>query len=189
MKKFFKKVMLCICMAAAGMSVTSCDSEVIGQIIGGLINVILQGNNKTYDYSGTAYLTTYQLQQTENGTVNYDPNKGTNYTLELSPSITILNDSVCSIKLNNFTIGNARVNNFVFNTYYDNGSIDPDGPTMLTGATCVLNGVATDIGVTAFKGSITSGTESKMNLSTIHIQFEDFLIKGTFSGNNITSNQ
>jgi hypothetical protein len=60
---------------------------------------------------------------------------------------------------------------------------------MLTGATCVLNGVATDIGVTAFKGSITSGTESKMNLSTIHIQFEDFLIKGTFSGNNITSNQ
>lgn len=189
MKKFFKKVLLCLCLAGAGMGVASCDGETIGTILGELINVILQGNNKTYNYNGTASLTTYQLQQTEGGNVNYDPNKGTKYTLNLTPSITLYNDSTCTIKLNNFTIGDARVNDFSFNTYYYDGKIDPEGPTMLTGATCVLNGVSTEIGVTAFKGTITSGTNSVMTLTDIHIQFEDFLIKGNFNGTNSTSVQ
>ena len=189
MKKFIKKAILCLCLAGTGVGFTSCDGDVLGGSLGQFISVILNGNNKTYSYAGVADLATYQLQQLEDGTFTYDPNKGTNYKLNLTSSITLYNDSTCTIKLNDFKIGDANVNGFTFSTYYYDGKIDPEGPSMLTGATCVLNGNATDVEVTAFKGSITSGTDSKMTLSDIYIQFEDFLIKGSFSGTNTTSVQ
>ncbi|MBQ3992945.1 MAG: hypothetical protein II645_07310 [Bacteroidaceae bacterium] len=184
MKKFFKKSIVLLCLLGTGVGMTSCDEETISQIIQ-LLGVVLNGNDQTYIYSGTANISMYNYNSDNN---TYDQESKVEKNFQMSPSITIFTaDSVVTVALGEMSFGNTTIKDFTFNTYYANGKIDPDGPNYLTGGTCTFNGTQnTAINSAAIQGTITSGESSKLNLTKIEFQVGDKYFIGTFSGTNAT---
>ena len=135
MKKFFKRISLVLLMGTLGMSVTSCDSDVvtlISQLIGGIFN---QGETYTYQGSSKATAMIYVGdQEKQNSTKETD---FTNQTVQIVarqgqngnvadltlPDFTWEQIKVSGLKLYNLDLTTANnISTLAINT--ENSSID-----------------------------------------------------------------
>ena len=134
MKKFFKRISLVLLMGTLGMSVTSCDSDVvtlISQLIGGIFN---QGETYTYQGSSKAEAMVFVGEEQQNNTSVTD---FTNQTVQIVarqgqngnvadltlPDFTWEQIQVSGLKLYNLDLTTANnISTLAINT--ENSSID-----------------------------------------------------------------
>ena len=134
MKKFFKRISLVLLMGTLGMSVTSCDSDVvtlISQLIGGIFN---QGETYTYQGNSEATAMIFVGEEKQNSTKETD---FTNQTVQIVarqgqngnvadltlPDFTWEQIKVSGLKLYNLDLTTANnISTLAINT--ENSSID-----------------------------------------------------------------
>ena len=134
MKKFFKRISLVLLMGTLGMSVTSCDSDVvtlISQLIGGIFN---QGETYTYQGISKAEAMIFVGEEKQNSTKETD---FTNQTVQIVarqgqngnvadltlPDFTWEQIQVSGLKLYNLDLTTANnISTLAINT--ENSSID-----------------------------------------------------------------
>ena len=134
MKKFFKRISLVLLMGTLGMSVTSCDSDVvtlISQLIGGIFN---QGETYTYQGISKAEAMIFVGEEKQNSTKETD---FTNQTVQIVarqgqngnvadltlPDFTWEQIKVSGLKLYNLDLTTANnISTLAINT--ENSSID-----------------------------------------------------------------
>lgn len=186
MKRSFRQSMVALFLCASGIVFTSCNSDVITQILTTFLSVMLDGNNTTYTYSGTANLEMYDYDAKTN---TYEPSTKVEKKMAMNVTVTLLSkESVVTVALGDIVMNQTTIRNYTFNTHYINGKIDPEGPSLLTGGVCTFNGKAnTEVAASAIQGTLTSGESSRMDLTHIYIQVGDKLLRGTFTGSNATT--
>ena len=183
MKKFLQRkvlVLTAICVTSFGM--VSCDGAAWAEILLPIISEILSPGeyNNTYQFSGSAKMEMYNYNASEN---TFD--KDSKQTATVSAIATIAyNDSICQIKMTDLSVGNQKVTNVDFVTYFNptNMTISPN-EDYLTGGVCTFNGTAnTALDAACFSGKITNQT---LELKTIYFTIGNKLFKGTFQGTQI----
>ena len=181
MKKYFKTLAMCLAILASGTVMTSCTGEDswFRSILNIIENVLgVTGTGSTYNYQGTAIISMYDYNENNN---TYNQDSQVKKTMSMVATVDVYeSDGAVIVRLGDMNFNGTTVNDFSFTTYWQEGQIDPEGPSYLTGGTCTYNGKKeTEIAATAIKGNYGS---SNLKLETIYFQVGNKLFMGSFEG-------
>lgn len=183
MKKFFTKVMVALCLMGGSMSFSSCDSDVVSEIVGALlpelIGDIWGGSGQTNNYvgnfseqllvkNGEGYAAATETEAYEGTTLAASVNKKNQVSLTI-PGHTNASET--------FTISDITISNLDLD---ESGSLEVGDNSSISGSIKV--GSKTYEASDAYiKCTITS---SNLTVSTISIYFGDdeYALNVTFSG-------
>ncbi|GEM_PF-1904391 len=190
MKKYFKKVCVVLGLAGMGLTTTSCDSDILNTLLPIVTEVIgnmLTNNGGTqYAYTGTLNVDSYKYDSAEG--VYYEDDKASATASITAGAICSAADSVVTVTLGEFKVGNNTISNFSFNTNYNpgTGKVGIDKEAYYTGGTCTVNGTAAEMDMACLLGTV--------NEKTLSLSYIDFYVGGrkyqaTFSGTATTTAQ
>ncbi len=182
----------CLAIVASCTMLTGCNVEDILGIVLDVVPEVLKGwtgqtDGQALTYQGTMTISMYDYDEAKN---SYDPNSKrtqtvTNMQIEVvTEAGSEGHDFIQFAFKTPFSVSGTSVKDYQFVTYCNlqNGDIDPDGETYLTGATANVNGSTVEVGSSCFDGTIDINA---LKLSKVYFQVGNKLFMGTFQGANV----